>query len=607
MDNGSKLQKNRIFIVLLLVIGVLTAWNLRLLWIQVAASRSWTERKIDLVENSVIQRAQGLVLDSGRGDFTDRNGVPLTGTPQKALIVFPIHEEEAAGNDTANAMDRVASIINVPLSAWQSFVRPLKGPAIWSVSGRPVSLTDAQAAKIEALGLKSVRAMTIKQRYAERQPASQVLGFIGQNPERITRQFTDQFHKGELQLTSRIGNSGLEKTFEPWLQGIGPSSVSLFTDGLKRPLPGLDMRQLAPSNPYYPLKVITTLDSGIQLQIERALERLHVTEGAVVVLDIRNGDTIAMASTPAFQPDHVDPAQGNWSNKALKAVAPGSIFKTVTAAAALEEKAVKAQETFDCEGTLGKYGFTCWKKEGHGTLTLEEGFAQSCNIVFAKAAQRLGGDKLEAYARRLGLEMPVGWSGDVLRRKGFRQWDAEEQGQIYAAASDKTDEGALVQTAIGQRDVLITPLQAANLIVTLYNQGKVASPRIVQEIRFQNDRLYQSFRPHELVHAAKPIKPATAKRLLGWMTETVERGTGKALRSAKWGLAGKSGTAQVRLTNGQPGENHWFIGYGPTEQPRYAAAVLVQNVPEGSSHKAIPLFKEVMDILADSSKKKSRS
>ncbi|MCP3773923.1 penicillin-binding transpeptidase domain-containing protein [Paenibacillus sp. MZ04-78.2] len=605
MDNGTKLQKNRIFIVLLLLIGVLAAWNLRLFWIQVAVSRSLTERKIDLVENSVIQRAQGLVLDSGRGDFTDRNGVPLTGTAQKVLVVFPIREEESAGNDTAAAMDRVASIVNAPLSAWQPFVRQLKGPAMWSVSGRPAPLTDAQASKIEALGLKSVRAMTFKQRYAERQPASQALGFIGQNPERITRQFTDQIHKGELQLTSKIGNSGLEKTFEPWLQGIGPSSVSLFTDGLKRPLPGLDTRQITPSNPYYPLKVVTTLDSGIQQQIERTLERLHVTEGAVVVLDIRNGDTIAMASMPAFHPEHIDLVQGNWSNKALKAAAPGSIFKTVTAAAALEEKAVKADETFDCTGALGKYGFTCWKKEGHGRLTLEEGFAQSCNIVYAKVAQRLGGDKLEAYAHRLGLEMPVGWSGDVPHRKGFRQWDAEEQGQVYAAASDKSDEGALVQTAIGQRDVLMTPLQAANLIVTLYNQGEIASPRIVREIRFRNERLYLSFPSHELKQAAKPIKPVTAKRLLEWMAETVEHGTGKALRSAKWSLAGKSGTAQVRLKNGRPGENHWFIGYGPVEQPHYAAAVLVQNVPEGGSHRAIPLFKEVMNILADSSKREN--
>ncbi len=605
MDKGTKLQKNRIFIVLVLIVGVLAAWNLRLFWIQVAASRSWTERKIDLVENSVIQRAQGLMLDSGRGDFIDRNGVPLTGTLQKVLIVFPIHEEQSA--DPAAAMNRVASIVNAPLSAWQSFVRQLKGPAVWSVSGRPVPLTDTQAAKIEALGLKSIRAMPFKQRYAERQPASQVLGFIGQNPERITRQFTDQFHKGELQLTSKIGNSGLEKTFEPWLQGIGPSYVSVFTDGLKRPLPGLDTRQIAPGNPYYPLKVVTTLDSGIQRQIEQTLERLRVTEGAVVVLDIRNGDTIAMASRPAFQPEHVDLAQGSWSNKALKAVAPGSIFKTVTAAAALEEKAVKADETFDCEGALGKYGFTCWKKDGHGKLTLEEGFAQSCNIVFAKAAQRLGGDKLEAYARKLGLEVPVGWSGDVPHRKGFRQWDAEEGGQIYADASDKPDEGALVQTAIGQRDVLMTPLQAANLIVTLYNQGKVASPRIVREIRFQNDRLYQSFPPHELEQAAEPLKPATAKRLLGWMSETVERGTGRALQSAKWSLAGKSGTAQVRLKNGRSGENHWFIGYGPTERPRYAVAVLVQNVPEGGSHKAIPLFKEVMDMLAGGSQREARS
>ncbi len=82
------------------------------------------------------------------------------------------------------------------------------------------------------------------------------------------------------------------------------------------------------------------------------------------------------------------------------------------------------------------------------------------------------------------------------------------------------------------------------------------------------------------------------------MKEVVDHGTGTALQAAKWPLAGKSGTAQLTLKNGKPGENHWFIGYGPADQPRYAVAVLVQNVPQGYGNKSVPLFKEVMDILA---------
>ncbi|CRF29052.1 peptidoglycan glycosyltransferase [Mycobacterium tuberculosis] len=184
-------------------------------------------------------------------------------------------------------------------------------------------------------------------------------------------------------------------------------------------------------------------------------------------------------------------------------------------------------------------------------------------------------------------------------QEGFRQWDGEEKGQVYHVSTSKEDEGALLQTAIGQRDVRVTPLQAANLVVSLYAQGKVLSPRIVQEIRFQNDRLHTSFPPRGLApEGSAPIRPVTAQRLLAWMKEVVGHGTATGLQAAKWPLAGKSGTAQITMKNGQPGENHWFIGYGPADQPRYAVAVLVQNVPAGYSNKSIPLFKEVMDILA---------
>ncbi|NTZ17246.1 penicillin-binding protein [Paenibacillus sp. JMULE4] len=599
MNDETELKKHRMFLALLLIVGLLAVWNIRLFWIQVVATRSFTGRGIDLLANSVIQRENGIVLDSGRGDFVDRNGDPLTGKELKVLTVFPVREEGSAGGRREESLNRIAEWMGIPGKEWHIFVSGLKSPEIWSESGRPVALTDSQAERIEALGLPDVRVMRYKQRYAQQQPASHVIGFIGQNPERIMEQFSGQIQKGELQLTSKIGNAGLEKTFDYWLQGIGATSVSLFTDGMKRPLPGLDVRIISPDNPYYPLKMVTTLNKGIQSHIEFQMERLGIAEGAVVVLDIRNADTVAMASRPSFHPGHVDPTEGHWSNRALKATVPGSIFKTVTAAAALEEKAVHPDETFECNGELGKYGFTCWKKGGHGHLTLEEGFAQSCNIVFAEAAKRIGAEKLEQYAQKLGLGTLVGWSGAVPGQADFRQWDGEEKGQVYHLSTDKRDEGALVQTAIGQRDVQVTPLQVANLVVSLYAQGKVLSPRIVQEIRFQNDRLHTSFPPRGLApEGAAPISPDTAQRLLAWMKEVVDHGTGTALQAAKWPLAGKSGTAQLTLKNGKPGENHWFIGYGPADQPRYAVAVLVQNVPQGYGNKSVPLFKEVMDILA---------
>ncbi|WP_372813029.1 peptidoglycan D,D-transpeptidase FtsI family protein [Paenibacillus sp.] len=599
---SSTLKKNRIFTVLIGIVLVLIGWNVRLFWIQVASATHLTDRGIDLVENSVVQREQGIVLDSGRGDFVDRNGVSLTGKTMRVLTAFPIETDPSGAAEREASLARAAKVLGVPDRQLTVFLDSLTAPQIWTVDGRAAALTEDQAQRLDALGLPDLRVTTYKERYDRRQPAAQVIGYIGQNPERITKQFTDQFHKGELQLTSKIGNAGLEKTFEPWLRGIGATSVSLFTDAARRPLPGLDIRTVTPGNPYYPLKIVTTLDRKLQERIEGKLEQWAIRDGAVVVMDIENADVIAMASRPSFQPEHVDMAnEAGWGNRALKAETPGSIFKTVTAAAAMDEHVVKPGETFHCDGELGKFGFTCWKKEGHGTLTLEEGFAQSCNIVFAEVAQRLGGERLERYAQSLGLTNRVGWLGDTSAAAGFRQLDGEEAGQVYAASTDRKDAGALVQTAIGQRDVLLTPLQAANLVVTLFHGGQVLSPRVVQEVRFRNERLYERFDSRHAADAeAFPsIHQATAKTMLGWMTQVVDHGTGSALQAAKWPVAGKSGTAQVQLAGGKPGENHWFIGYGPADHPKYAVAVLIRHVPAGTKNKSILLFQEAMDILAE--------
>lgn len=591
------MKKHRLFYVLLIAIGAMILLNARLFWVQVAASRNWTGHGVDLVQNSVIQRAQGIVLDSGRGDFYDRNGIALTGREHTVLAVFPVTEatpRQASGSD-----ESIARILQVSAEEWRAFAAALKTPQVWQSGGKPIRLTEEQARQIEELHLPQLAVTKLKQRYDDAPLAAHLIGYIGQNPERVVQQFTDQFHRGELQLTSKIGGAGLEKTFEPWLQGIGPVSLSLFTDGLKRPLSGLNARLVSPQNKYYPIKVMTTIDARIQSKVELAMRKLDVQEGAVVVLEAANGDVVAMASSPGFDPSHVDLEQGAWSNRALKAVAPGSIFKTVTAAAALEERVTHPGEMFQCDGALGKYGLTCWNKHGHGRISLEEGYAESCNIVFAQLAERLDGAKLEQYAHKLGLGSQIGWTGRFMQHERFQAWDAEEAGQVFAASTQRQDGGVKAQTSIGQRDVLVTPLQAANMVVALLKGGKVTSPRIVQEVRFRNGRLMERLDAKPAEGTEGGISQKTAGRLLQWMADVVQRGTGKGLRSAQWHVAGKSGTAQVITKQGEERVNQWFVGYGPTEKPRYAAAVLVQNVGEDEKNTSIPLFREVMDVLAE--------
>jgi cell division protein FtsI/penicillin-binding protein 2 len=565
----------------------------KLFWIQVVAARDYSDRHVDLVRNSVLQRQRGLVLDAGRGEFADRTGVPLTGRSIKGALVFPVR---SGYEGTPEMRRRMLKVLGAADTDWRSFATALKEPAWWpDEEGKPLALTDAQAAKLESLQLPNVRVAELHIRYPGDMTARQAIGFVGQNPELVQNVFQDQLEQGRLQLDSQIGAAGLEKTFEPWLRALSPTTISYFTDAGKRPLQGLDTRLVAGNSAHYPVTVRTTLDAELQRVIERRMEGLGIQEGAVVVLDANNADVLAMASRPSYDPNHIDMAAGGWRNRAVLQTEPGSIFKTVIAAAALEAGVVKENETFDCKGELGKYGFRCWYAPGHGSITLEQAFAESCNITFAKVMMRLTPEQVEETARKLGLLGTVGWEGRVSGGGQLAQFDGEQAGQLFAPGTPQQDEGVRMQTAIGQRDVRVTPLQAANMIVTLLHGGRVSEPRIVTGIDLKDGKTLESFAERTKLPSGSGISPSTARKLLAWMREVVEEGTGTSLLKAKWPVAGKSGTAQVR-TGANAADNHWFIGYAPVNAPKVAIAVLMADVPAGQPGRAQDLFKDVAEL-----------
>lgn len=595
-------DRRRVFIALLALTIGFGGIAGRLFWIQVAAATDFTDRGIDLVRNSVLQRQRGLALDSGRGRFLDRHGTPLTGEVRKGVLVFPVRDGYDGSDEQKRNLYRLLRTNDV---RWREFAAGLKEPAWWcNEQGEPIALSAAEAAALDALQLPNVRVAELTIRYPDPMPASQLIGYVGRNPDRIETVFRNQLEKGQLHLDSEIGASGLERTFEPWLRSLGPTTLSYFTDAGKRPLPGLDARMVSAETAHYPLSVHTTLDAGLQRAVERQMKRLDVSEGAVVVLDAATADVLVMASRPDYDPNNVNLAAGGWANRALVPTEPGSIFKTVIAAAALETGAVRPNETFDCAGELGKYGFRCWYKPGHGAVTLEQAFAESCNITFAKVMMRLSAEEVEAAARKLGLLAPVGWRGKISGSGEWRQLDGEGAGQLFAAGTPRNDEGVLMQTAIGQRDVRVTPLQAANLVVTLLHGGEVREPRVATAVTLKDGKELETFPERMLLSRGDGVSAATARKLLAWMREVVESGTGASLKQAKWPLAGKSGTAQVR-TGTNPVDNQWFIGYAPADKPKYAIAVLAANVPSGGPNRALALYRSVADVMADAEGAKS--
>ncbi|MEK3882751.1 penicillin-binding transpeptidase domain-containing protein [Paenibacillus sp. PL2-23] len=592
----------RIFAAGMMITLVLLVCLGRLAWLQLLPGQAPVHAKPagGWKRMAVVQRQRSLVLDTGRGDFIDRYGKPITGETYPALALFPIRKE---GRGSRDQLAKLASILGVPLEQLEASWDEMLVPQFWGhIRGRaPLRLSKEQAEAIKRLQVEGARVLPYRNRYIDSFDAKHWIGFTSEHPEWLEAEHKDELESGKRSLAEQVGGSGLEKSLDSLLHGIGGTWVSYYMDAQNAPLHGLDMRVSGPHNSYYPLRVVTTVDLELQNRLEAYADQAGLTEGAIVVLDAHNADIAAMVSRPKLHPGQFLTSDGSeWVNHALQAVEPGSIYKLVTAAAALEYRVTDVRETFHCDGEYGKYGLSCWKDGGHGDLSLQEGLAQSCNVVFASLGERLSAEQLQSTAEALGVIGRVGWHKD--RPFGpftrpLRLLEEEEGGRLFVAHPLPRNGGVMAQSGIGQRDVRMTPLQAANVIVTLLHSGKVLEPRLVSEIRYASgERMVGLKTAHAPGHGA-PIGGDTAAFLLRGMRAAVEHGTGTSIREGIWTVAGKSGTAET--SKGGKSLNHqWFAGYGPVKSPRYAVSVLAANRAIGSGHQATKLFRGAMDIAA---------
>jgi len=585
MEN--KVINRRTFFVLIILTILIFGIILRLAWIQIFATKAFSYKKVDLVTRAVEQRREKIILDTGRGNIYDRNGIPLLGKEVVGLAIFPTAHRELKKE---GKMEQLQTILGVSREKLNQQLEKMKHADFWrDEKGKVFPLDDEKIKKINELNIIGLMALPVVERYNQDQIARQVIGYIG-------------YRENSTNSREKVGIAGLEETFQPFLSSIGEKSVSFYVDGRGRPLYGLNIKKQEKEDPFYPLSIKTTLDVSVQKIVEDAFNKQGIQEGAGVVLDVSTGEVLAMVSRPEFTPEKEETRQNpllfqkGLENRALIRMTPGSIFKIVVAAAALEEGIVKAEDTFHCEEHYGKYGFTCWKEGGHGKLTFEEAFAQSCNIAFAEVAKKVGAKKIVEYAKKLGVSETVGWQTDSLQKLGaFRQFSREQKGQIFTSHSPQDDEGVLIQTAIGQRDVQITPLSAASMAAMIAGNGKAREVRVVDSILYKNGTDFYTFADHEIAEAG--LKPQTVKVLSKFMRGVVEDGTAQLLRDLPMKVAGKTGTAQI----GEGKYNLWFTGFAPVEKPRYAFAIVAQYVPSSNSQ---PVLKTVADMIEGLNKMK---
>ncbi len=430
--------------------------------------------------------------------------------------------------------------------------------------------------------------------------AAHLLGYVGEvsQQELASRQ---GYRMGDL-----IGKAGAERYWEGYLRGVdGGQQVEV--DAVGRKLRVLSEVEETPGN-----TLVLTLDRDLQLAAEKAMGD-H--EGAIVALDTRNGDVLAMVSRPAFDPNVF--ARGiraaEWraltqdrkrplNSKALQGTyPPGSTFKVVMAAAALEEGVINPFTQIFCSGGIffGNRTFRCWRPSGHGNMNVHEALTRSCDVFFYQVGQRLGIDAIADYAHRFGLGAPTGISLEH-ESAGIipsSAWKRQRFGEPWYA-------GETLSVAIGQGYVTVTPLQMANVMAAIANNGTVYRPQFVKRVETPDGTSVLEEQP--IVTTELGFKKTTLLQIREALSDVVNsnRGTGAKARVRGIEVGGKTGTSQVgKLGAERSKQGHmvrerkdhaWFIAFAPVSNPEIAVAVLAEHAGEHGGTAAAPMAQQVI-------------
>ncbi|WP_026676390.1 peptidoglycan D,D-transpeptidase FtsI family protein [Fictibacillus gelatini] len=550
----------------------------RLMQIQLISTESFSKHQINLIAESVKQRTHSLTINDGRGQFVDRNGLLISAEMKPAIVLFPFLQNKHW------PIDKIAEILRIRPSFLTQSLKTKDRPFILDCQ-----LTEQQMEQVNDLKIPGVYAQYIARKKSA--PfANHLLGVTGEDPDYIRKMYPERLEKGDIAINTKIGKTGLQKAFDPFLLSEGETKLIYHVDRAGGPLFGLDVKYAAQANPYYPVTVQTTIDKRKQQILEKAIDQQRITNGGAVLLDVATSELLGMVSRPV--------TDGLSANEMLRRHSPGSIFKIVTAAAAIENDTVSSWRTFNCDLGIDQ------KKARipAGRLSFNESFAQSCNATFGILANELILKKqnvIENYAKRLGLLGISGWTGDIYHFEHFRQFPEEEKGVVWKRKRDKTIPLAVSQTAIGQLNVQVSPLAIANMMATIARGGKGKEVRAVTSIRYKNGSTLASFPSHQL--HKETISNYTAMKLqeLLRLVVTHSKGTGRALNGLPYAVAGKSGTAEKGKGNSK--NNKWFAGYFPFDRPKYALVVV--DLDQKTENRTIKAFSQIVTELYKSDSK----
>lgn len=557
----------------------------------------------DLRARSEKNRIRVVRLQPPRGKILDHSGRLLVGS-QPSFNVCLRREEAGADSDVEEILRQLAPLLNESVGALRERLvlghkQPLYTPIVLKrgIDREALALVEARLFRFPGVSIE----VEPTRKYPYGNLAPHVIGYLSEvSGEDLASNRFPEARGGDL-----VGRSGVEARFHNVLAGkMGARRLEVDRNG--RLVRILDEQSPVPGEDIY-----LTVDVDVQRAAEEAMAD---KVGAVVALDPRDGRILALVSSPGY--DLASFAQGltvqEWDvlndpvrrplhNKALQGrYAPGSVFKVITAAAALESGVIHPETLLQCEAyfRLGRRVFRCWDWRGHGQVDLYKGLVQSCDIYFYQLGLRLGVDRIARYARgfglgaKTGIDLPNESSGLI----ATSDWKMERFQEPW-------QDGETLNVAIGQGFTLVTPIQVASFMAAVANGGTLYRPFYIEQIKGSDGRVLETSQGE--AQGWLPISAShlgIIQRALVGVTQD-KRGTGRASRVEGLLIAGKTGTAQV-VKQAKRREDEkmawkfrdhaWFAAYAPAENPALTVVVLIEHGGHGGSA-AAPVAQKIFE------------
>ena len=543
-------MKRRLLVAALVLVAWSGAIEARLIYLQVG-------RHADMRARAERQQLRTVETTAKRGDILDRDGRVLAySVDADSIYAVPteISDPDAAAKALCGVLEDCGPRERVALAD-----RIRRGRAFAYVR-RQVSPDEAR--RVAALDLEGIGFMKENRRfYPNKDLAAHVLGYVG---------------------VDNTGLNGLEASYDSLIKGR-PGTVLIQTDARRHAFSRIERP------PTTGATIELTIDQYLQHVAERELragvEDNRAAGGTAVVMDPRNGEILALANWPSFNPNaYRDSRPDAQRNRAIQDLyEPGSTFKIVTASAAFEEKVVAPSDLVDVSAGKIRFGARVIDDDhNYGVLSFADVLVKSSNVGAIKIGLKLGPDRMGAYMKRFGFG-----------RRTSPDFPGESAGIVWDPA--RLTDSALASVSMGYQ-VGVTPLQMAAAISSIANGGELFEPRIVRTVIADGARTPV---PHKVVR--RTVSAGTAATLTQIMEEVVERGTGTRAKIPGYTVAGKTGTAQ-KVVDGRYSRSDYnasFVGFVPSRAPAFAIVVVIdsphgRNLYYGGSV-AAPIFQRIAD------------